>query len=95
MPSDAAYAVATSDRAKELRGSIIQYGANTRHEAYMKAARIFVKDHKFPDGGAIFDEDLGIEDFSGNKLAICDVNGDGQPELVIMFEATHMVAKMG
>ncbi len=69
--------------------------ADARHEAYMKAARAFVKEHKFPNGDAILEEDLGMEEFSGNKLAICDVNGDGQPELLIMFEATHMAAKMG
>ena len=63
MSSDVAYAVATRDRAKELRGSIIQYGASTRHDAYMKAARAFVKEHKFPNGDAIGEEDLGLERF--------------------------------
>ncbi|MBQ7262138.1 MAG: DUF1311 domain-containing protein [Synergistaceae bacterium] len=70
-------------------------GTDARREAYLKAARAFVEEHKFPDGEAIEPEDLGMEDFSENKLAICDVDGDGKPELLVFFEATHMAAARG
>ena len=71
--------------------------ADARHDAYMKTARAFVEEHKLPDGEDINAEDLnlGLGDFSENKLAICDVNGDGKPELLVIFEATHMAAKLG
>ncbi|MBR1487056.1 MAG: hypothetical protein IJ597_07380, partial [Synergistaceae bacterium] len=65
--------------------------------AYMKAARAFVELHIFPDGEKI-DEDMiddEIDDFSNNKLAICDVNGDGKPELLVRFEATFTAAMRG
>ena len=106
----AAYAAATRERAEALPDLAQRYassrpkaggkgtpasGTDARREAYLKAARAFVKEHKLPDGEAISPEDLVMEDFSENKLAICDVNGDGKPELLIYFEATHMAAKMG
>ena len=101
MSRSEAYAAATTERVREIRGSLKSGGAaptaSARHGAYMKAARDFVENHRFPDGETISDEDLslGLGDFSENKLAICDVNGDGKPELLIFFEATHMAAKMG
>ena len=92
MSRAGAYAVATRERVKEIRSSLIHF--DTRQEAYMKTARDFIEKHKFPDGEKINDEDIE-NDFSGNKLSICDVNGDGKPELLIYFEETYMAAKLG
>ena len=64
---------------------------DARHEAYMKAARTFVENHIMPDGEKIADEDI-VADFKESKLAICDVDGDGQPELLIQFGAGTMAA---
>ena len=71
--------------------------ADARRDAYLKAARSFVGEHKLPDGEGISPDDLDPElgDFSENKLAICDVNGDGKPELIVIFSATHMGAQQG
>ena len=106
----AAYAAATRERAEALPDLARRYappkpkageketaapqGTDARREAYLKAARAFVEEHKFPDGNTIEKEDI-MEDFANNRLAICDVNGDGQPELLLFFDATHMAAKMG
>ncbi|MBR3664303.1 MAG: hypothetical protein IKN64_06575 [Desulfovibrio sp.] len=60
------------------------WAADARHDAYLKAARAFVLEHKLPDGETI-DKETIIDDFAENKLAICDVNGDGKPELLVRF----------
>ena len=59
--------------------------ADARHDAYMKAAKAFVEDHKLPDGDDIMPEDV-TEDFNENQLALCDVDCDGKPELLINFQ---------
>ena len=104
----AAYAAATMERAEALPDLAQQYTssrpkaggkgtpANARREAYLKAARAFVEERKFPDGEAINPDALDKgDDFSDNKLAICDVNGDGKPELIVLFDATHFATMMG
>ena len=58
--------------------------ADARQDAFIKAARAFVQDHKFPDGEVITKDDID-DDFAKNTLAICDINGDGKPELLIQF----------
>ena len=57
---------------------------DARHAAYCMAAQAFVENHILPNGEAI--EQDNEEDFSENKLAIVDVDGDGQPELLIRFQ---------
>ncbi len=65
--------------------------ADARHEAYMKAARAFVEEHKLPNDEDILPEDV-TEDFNENQLAICDVDGDGTPELLINFQTGTMAS---
>jgi uncharacterized protein YecT (DUF1311 family) len=99
MSSAEAYAAATGERAEAIRGSLKggskpAPAADARHAAYMKAAQTFVEKHELPNGWKIDNEDI-TEDFAGNHLAIFDVNADGKPELVIMFETTHRAAATG
>ncbi|MBO4334803.1 MAG: hypothetical protein J5846_03090, partial [Desulfovibrio sp.] len=54
-------------------------------------AQSFVVDHKLPNGEAIDKEEL-TEDFSENKLAICDVDGDGKAELIVQFQSGSMAS---
>ena len=67
--------------------------ADARHEAFMKTAKAFVVDHKLPDGEDIMPEDVG-EDFNENQLALCDVDGDGKPELLINFQTGTMASML-
>jgi hypothetical protein len=67
--------------------------ADARHDAYMKAAKAFVEDHKLPDGEDIMPEDV-TEDFAENQLAFCDVDGDGTPELLINFQTGTMASML-
>ncbi len=67
--------------------------ADARHDAYMKAARAFVVDHKLPDGEDIMPEDV-TEDFAENQLALCDVDGDGKSELLINFQTGTMASML-
>ena len=70
------------------------WAADARREAYLAAARAFVEDHRLPGGEAVRDEDI-TGDFAENKLAVCDVDGDGQPELLVRFETAAMRMMMG
>ncbi|MBO4368505.1 MAG: hypothetical protein J5803_00155, partial [Desulfovibrio sp.] len=65
--------------------------ADARQEAFLKAAQDFVVDHKLPDGETIEKEDI-LEDFANNDLAICDVDGDGKPELLVQFKGGTMAS---
>ena len=67
--------------------------ADARHDAFMKAAKAFVVDHKLPDGDDIMPEDV-TEDFNENQLALCDVDGDGKPELLINFQTGTMASML-
>ena len=68
------------------------WAAGARHAAFLEAARIFVDDHILPGGAAIGKEDL-TGDFSDNELAVCDVDGDGQPELLVRFQSGTEASK--
>ncbi|MCR5347234.1 MAG: hypothetical protein K6E38_05595 [Fretibacterium sp.] len=74
-----------------LAFSVPALAADARHEAYMKAARAFVEEHKFPNGEDIEADDI-TADFPENKLAVCDVDSDGQPELLIQFGTGTMAS---
>ena len=67
--------------------------ADARHDAYMKTAKAFVEDHKLPDGEEIMPDDV-TEDFNENQLALCDVDGDGEPELLINFQTGTMASML-
>ncbi len=69
-----------------------QAQADARHETYLKTAKAFVELHRLPDGEAIASEDID-GDFAGNKMAICDVDGDGKPELLLRFTTGPMAAQ--
>ncbi|MGX8718983.1 MAG: mannan-binding lectin, partial [Desulfovibrio sp.] len=65
---------------------------DARQAAFLEAARIFVDGHILPDGTAIDKDDL-TGNFSGNELAVCDVDGDGQPELLVRFQSGTEASK--
>ncbi|MBE6765826.1 MAG: hypothetical protein E7546_08175 [Ruminococcaceae bacterium] len=63
--------------------------AETRQEAYYLAMSRFSTDCFFPDGS--FAEGLEDDTFGkmeDNSFAVCDVDGDGNEELVIIFKTT-------
>ncbi|MBQ7733656.1 MAG: hypothetical protein IJT58_06520 [Synergistaceae bacterium] len=62
-------------------------------EVYKRTARAFVEKHVFPDGEKVDEEEV-FEDFSDNQIALCDVNNDGQPELLIVFQSGSMASKL-
>lgn len=66
--------------------------ADARHEAYLKTAQAFVEQHRLPDGETIASEEID-GDFAGNKMAICDVDGDGKPELLLRFTTAPMASQ--
>jgi hypothetical protein len=67
--------------------------ADARHDAYMAAAKAFVEDHKLPNGDDIMPEDV-TEDFADNQLALCDVDCDGEQELLINFQTGTMASML-
>ncbi len=68
------------------------WATDARHAAFLDATRIFVDDHILPDGNAISKDDL-TGNFSENEMAICDVDGDGQPELLVRFQSGSEASK--
>lgn len=59
-------------------------------EAYLNAVATFNDKHILPDGTDVSDDLQPLdEDFSGNKFAVYDVDGDGVEELVISFTTTY------
>ena len=66
---------------------------DARHAAFLKVAKSFVEDHKLPNGEAIDKEELS-ENFSDNKLAICDVDGDGKAELLVQFQSGSVASNI-
>ena len=108
LSQTAAYAAVTRERAESLPGLAQRYApskpkpradekktpankTDARREAYMKAARAFVEEHRLPNGDPI-DKDEITEDFADNRLAICDADGDGEPELLVRFQTGSMVS---
>ncbi|MBO4313590.1 MAG: hypothetical protein J5838_04785 [Desulfovibrio sp.] len=69
------------------------WAADARQAAYLKAARNFVEKHTFPDGEVIDKADLS-GNFGENELAICDVDGDGKPELIVRFTSGPMASQL-
>ena len=66
--------------------SATTWARDARHAAFLEAARAFVVDHRLPDGEAIDKSDL-TGNFAENQLALSDVDGDGQPELLLRFQS--------
>ncbi|MCR5815185.1 MAG: hypothetical protein K6G15_11950 [Desulfovibrio sp.] len=73
--------------------SSVAWSADARHSAYLKAAQAFLEQHMLPNGEAIDKDELG-GNFAENEFAICDVNGDGLPELLIRFQSGSMASSM-
>ena len=61
--------------------------ADGRNIVFLKVAQNFVDHHKLPDDESIDDESIN-DDFGLNKIAIADINGDGNPELLIKYKTT-------
>ncbi len=71
----------------------LQAQADARHDAYLKAAQAFVAQHRLPDGETIDKNDIDGS-FADNKMAICDVSGDGKPELILRFTTGPVASQM-
>ena len=63
-------------------------------EVYKKTARAFVEKHIFPDGERIDEDEIMSGNFAENEIALCDVNNDGKPELLIAFQSGSMASKL-
>ena len=62
-------------------------------QAYIEALDTFLDKHILPDGSDVTEDMEALdEDFSGNKFAVYDVDGDGVEELVISFTTTYSAA---
>ena len=57
------------------------FSADTIYDKMLKAAQDYVAKNILPANNNSDNEDIG--DISKNMLAICDINGDGKPELLI------------
>ena len=79
------------EKSKNVSNSNID--RDTMKEAYLNAVKTFNDKHIFPDGTDVTDELQSLdEDFSGNKFAVYDVDGDGVEELIISFTTTYSAA---
>ena len=63
--------------------------AQARKNAYVNAIRAFADQRVFPDGMAVGDV---LEDpvFRENHFAVCDVDEDGDPELLFKYDNGFM-----
>ncbi len=64
-------------------------------EAYLGAAKTFLKDHILPDGKDLSEDIAEFSTFDENRFAIYDVDGDEEEELVILFTSTYHAGYVG
>ncbi len=60
--------------------------------AYYSVLSVLLNDHVLPDG-----TDLGYDEASGedgNQFSICDIDGDGRDELIVVYTTTSVATQM-
>lgn len=88
--------IETRDAAAETSGMTeksAQAGTAKAKEAYFTVLEALLKENIYPDGTDIGDAVTG--DMSDNQFAVCDVDQDGEEELIVLFTSTYMAGMKG